>query len=201
MWLRRAEEEARAEGRPLAIDWRTFSLEQVNLPKSAASRAPEGRNSKTPDVKVWDHPERRWRSVAALAAANAAKHLDPERFPAFHMTLFEARHLHARDLSDPAVLDDAAEAAGYDRAAFAEARAGRAAWQALGREHLTAAARGVFGTPTLVFGGRAVFIKMQAVPDDESALGLLEEVIDFQTRAPYMLELKTPEAFTARARP
>ncbi len=187
MWLRRAEAEARAEGRPLAVDWRTFSLEQVN--------------SKTPETKVWDQPERRWRGVAALAAAQAARLLDPDRFPAFHMTLFEARHERAKDIADPAVLDEVAVAAGYDRAAFARARAATEAWQEVGRDHEAAAARGVFGTPTLVFGDHALFVKMQPVPDEESALGVLEEVLDLQRRSPYLLELKQPESNTAPPRP
>lgn len=187
MWLRRAEAEACEEGGLLAADWRTFSLEQVN--------------SKTPEVKVWDHPERRWRGVAALAAAQAARRLDPDRFPAFHLALFEARHLHHRDLADPAVLDDVAAAAGYDQAAFAAGRVSAEAWQAVGRDHETAAARGVFGTPTFVLGERAVFVKMQPLPDGESALGLLEDVLDLQRRAPYLLELKQPESMTAQARP
>ncbi|HEY8368291.1 MAG TPA: DsbA family protein [Thermodesulfobacteriota bacterium] len=186
MWLRRAEDEARAEGRPIAVEWRTFSLEQVN--------------SRTPETKVWDHPERRWRSVAALAAAHAARRLDPGRFPAFHMALFEARHQRAQDLSDPATLDAVAEAVGYDRAAFAAARASVEAWQEVGRDHEAAAARGVFGTPTLVFGPKAVFLKMQPVPEEESALTLLEDIVDLHLRAPYILEMKQPEALTASAR-
>jgi predicted DsbA family dithiol-disulfide isomerase len=187
VWLRRCEEEARAERRSLAVDWRTFSLEQVN--------------SKTPEVHAWDQPERRWRGVAALAAAQAARRLDPARFPAFHVGLFEARHEAARDLSDPAVLDAVAVAAGYDRAAFAAARASAEAWREVGRDHEAAVARGVFGTPTLVFGERAVFVKMQPVPEEESALALLDEVVDFQLRSPFVLELKTPEAMPGRADP
>ena len=187
MWLRRAEAEARAERRPLAVDWRPFSLEQVN--------------SKTPEVKVWDHPEGRWRGVAALAAAQAARRLDQGRFPGFHMALFEARHLHTRDLADAATLDDLAAAAGYDRAAFAAARASAEAWREVGRDHEAAVARGVFGTPTVVFGPHALFVKTQPVPDEESALALLDEVLDLQARAPYLLELKQPESSTAPARP
>ena len=81
------------------------------------------------------------------------------------------------------------------------ARASAEAWRAVGRDHEAAAARGVFGTPTLVFGDRAVFVKMQPVPEEESALALLEEILDLERRAPYVLELKQPEAFTASPRP
>lgn len=187
MWLRRAEEEARAEGRALAVDWRAFSLEQVN--------------SKTPEARVWDHPEQRWRGVAALAAAEAARRLDAGRFPAFHMGLFEARHEAARDIADPATLDGVAAAAGYDREAFARARASADAWAAVGRDHEAAAALGVFGAPTLAAGERAVFLKMQPHPEEASALDLLDEILDLLTRRPHVFELKTPASLTARARP
>ncbi len=187
MWLRRAEEEARANGRTAAVDWRTFSLEQVN--------------SKTPGVKVWEHPEARSRGVAALAAAQAAKQLDPGRFPAFHTGLFEARHEQARDLADPATLDAVAAAAGYDREAFARARVSPDAWAAVGRDHEAAVALGVFGTPTLAVGDQAVFLKMRPLPEHESALDLLEEILDLLTRRPYVFELKQPASMTARPRP
>ncbi len=187
MWLRRAEAEAEAAGRRVAADWRSFSLEQVN--------------SKTPEVKVWAHPERRWRGVAALAAAQAARRLAPERFPAFHMALFEARHLRGADLADPATLDAVAAAAGYDRDAFARARTSPEAWAAVGRDHEAAAALGVFGTPTFVLGDRAVFVKMQPLPDDQSALPLLDDLLDHLSRRAFVLELKQPASLTARARP
>ncbi len=207
MWLRRAEEEARAEGQTVAVDWRTFSLEQVNSTNTdtrVARRAhgePSPGNSKTPEVKVWEHPEARSRGVAALAAAQAARLLNPGRLPAFHMGLFEARHEQARDLADPATLDAVATAAGYDREAFARARVSPEAWAAVGRDHEAAVALGVFGTPTLVVGDQAVFLKMQPLPENESALEVLEEVLDLLTRRRYVLELKKPASMTARPRP
>lgn len=187
MWLRRAEGEAAAAGRPLAVEWRSFSLEQIN--------------SKTPEEKAWEHPERRWRGLPALAAAQAVRLLAPERFPAFHQLLFEARHELAADIADPATLDDLAAAVGLDRAAFARARASAEAWAAVGRDHEAAVALGVFGVPTLVVGDRGVFLKMQPLPATESALGLLDEVLGLLTRRPYLFELKQPASVNARPRP
>jgi predicted DsbA family dithiol-disulfide isomerase len=186
-WLRRCEEEASAERRPLAVDWRTFSLEQVNAREA--------------DLRVWEQPERRWRGVPALAAAQAARRLDPTRFGPFHHAIYAARHEEGLDLADGAALDRVAAEAGYDRAAFAAARTSAEAWADVGRDHAAGARRGVFGVPTLVHGPRAVFLKMQPAPDDESALALLESIVDFQGQYPFVLELKQPESSSAPPRP
>lgn len=52
---------------------------------------------------------------------------------------------------------------------------------------------GAFGVPTIVFEkGGAAFLKLDAVPEGEEAVGLLESLLHFMQAHPYVREIKKP---------
>lgn len=114
------------------------------------------------EADVWDRPSESTgtRGVLALQWGLAVRDGWPERFHAFHMALFGARHDRGADIGDGAVLAEAAGAGGLDPAAIAaEVDSGRPLGT-LQREHQELVSGwDVFGVPTLVVGDEAVFVR------------------------------------------
>lgn len=166
----------------LAIQWKAFSLEQIN-------------STEGPDFKIWENPKYPSRGVLALVAAKAAKNQGDEDFLKFHLAVFEAIHDKNMDISDRKVLKDIARAAGLDLARFEEDITQKETWQAVGKDYMESREKyDVFGVPTLVFGeGKAVFIKLQSIPESQrERVTLFELVFDMGAKTPYLLELKRP---------
>ena len=91
-------------GDNLEINWRHFSLEQIN-------------SGNGPEWKVWERKElREARALLASVAGEAAKRQgDKDAFDKFHMALLTARHAGDRvPLNEDAPLIEAAEKAGLD---------------------------------------------------------------------------------------
>jgi 2-hydroxychromene-2-carboxylate isomerase len=149
-WLDRV-----AAARPdVHVDWRTFSLKEVNRPED---EPPYLRAGAEPSV-----------SVLALALSHAARDAD---FSRYHHAVFEAMHGEERKLGEEDLLTIAKDAGVID---FDRDR-----WTAsVGAEHKEAVAmRGVYGTPTLIFGGAGSYIRLTDFPEtDEEALALLDSV-------------------------
>ena len=79
---------AREAGRDFEVNWRYFSLTQVN--------------NKEEGWTVWEAPEGEpVRGRLAFKAAEAARRQDA--FDRLHMPLLEARHIHRQDLEDARV--------------------------------------------------------------------------------------------------
>jgi predicted DsbA family dithiol-disulfide isomerase len=166
----------------LTINWRYFSLDQVN------SR--EG-----PGWKLWSQPDDYpSRSLRAFKAAEAARRQGKEAFERYHFALLAARHDQGRNIASPEVLRDVAGTAGLDLGRFEHDLADPSILDALARDHTHAVeAHGVFGIPTLVFpGGYAVYLKIsQPVPEEEEE-SLFDEVLHIATGRPYLMEVKRP---------
>ncbi len=143
----------------LRVEWRTFSLKEVNRGPEEPSWLEPG---SPPSV-----------SVLALALAHAAREADFDRY---HRSVFEAMQGEERRLEEPDFLALAGEA-GVDVAEFV---AWRASWVArVGAEHREAvSSRGVYGTPTLVLDGAATYLRLQEVPSTEAAAGDLLRALD-----------------------
>jgi len=161
--------EAIAAGLEAGRDWQVgyvpFSLTHAHVPEG--------------ETAAWDRSpgDRYTNGVLALQWGLAVRDGFPDRFLAFHLAAFAARHDEARDLRDEAVLRDVAASAGLDSDAVASAVAGGEPKRTLAEEHARAVERWrVFGVPTFIEGDEAVFIRLMErgrVDDLDQALALL----------------------------
>ena len=153
-------------GRDWQVRYVPFSLSQAHVPEG--------------ETPAWDRVvgEKYTSGVLALQWGLAVRDNLPERFPAFHLKAFAARHDEARNIKDDAVLRDVASSAGVDADAIAEIVAGGKPRATLIAEHTEAVERwGVFGVPTFIEGNEAVFVRLMErgnVDDLEQVLGLLQ---------------------------
>ena len=117
------------------------------------------------------------RGVVALQWGIAVRDAFPEKFPVFHVELFDRRHSGAADVDDVAVLRGVAEAAGVDANAVAAFVASGAPMKTLAVEHQEVVDRwAVFGVPTFIDGDEAVFVRLMQrhhVADVDAVLDML----------------------------
>lgn len=147
------------------VTFTPFSLHQNSLPESASS--------------VWD-PEGEGldgRGVRPLAWSLAIRDGDPAGFLRFHLAVFAARHDRGLDINDEPVLRQVAADAGVDADAIAEVVASGVPLKTLRSEHTAnVEEHGVFGVPTFIGGGEAVFVRMMerhALDDVQRIVGML----------------------------
>ena len=129
---------------------------------------------------VWDDPDGAKRSgIRALLWSLAVRDTQPERFLAFHVGLFSARHDAGEDLTDTAVLAGVATEAGVDVAAVEAVVSSGAPMENLRTEHSWLVEEfEVFGVPTFIAGDEAVFVRLMERhrPDDlQRVLSLLDQ--------------------------
>jgi predicted DsbA family dithiol-disulfide isomerase len=168
-----------AAERPIDIQWRYFSLAQVN--------------SKEEGWTAWDAPaSERVRGRLAFRAAEAARRQD--RFDPFHANLLAARHQDRLDVDDAKVVEQVAEESGLELERFRRDLADPAILEALARDHRHAvAAHGVFGTPTFVFAnGASAYIRLADAPGGAGALQLFDSLLAVAADEPRVLEIKRP---------
>ncbi|MDP2729922.1 MAG: DsbA family protein [Dehalococcoidales bacterium] len=184
MWLARVKEEM---GAKLTINWKYFSLEQVN-------------NDQGPKWKIWEQPEDYpSRGLRAFQAAEAARRQSEAFFESFHFALLKARHEQERDIADMNTLTQVAESAGLEMAKFQKDMKNRRLLKRLAEDHTFAVKLGVFGTPTIVFpGGQALFVKLPRIPPSEESLSFFTEVYHLAIQRHYLQELKRPQPPAAR---
>jgi hypothetical protein len=135
-------------GAPYDATFSPFSLHHNSLPAGAPA--------------VWDRDEGddRGSGVLALLWSIAVRDSLPEFFPTFHVRLFSARHDDGADLADTQVLADAAVASGVDPGSIAAIVASGVPMKTLREEHSALVDdHGVFGVPTFVAHGEAVFVR------------------------------------------
>jgi hypothetical protein len=161
--------EAIAAGLEAGRDWRVrylpFSLTQAHVPEG--------------DTPAWGRADgdRYTSGVLALQWGIAVRDNFPDRFGAFHVKAFAARHDDARDLKDEAVLRDVAASIGLDSDAVTAVVATGKPKRTLIAEHTEAVERWhVFGVPTFIEGDDAVFVRLMErgrVDDLDQVLSLL----------------------------
>ena len=181
VWLAKVEE---STGSPVEIDWQPFSLAQAN-------------NDKGEDYKYWEQPEvldGSDHTLLAHRAGLASKRQGKEAFESFFMTLLRARHEDKKDLTDPAVMNEAAQVSGLDLARFREDLADPDLLKELAESHTRAVEEfGAFGVPTFVFpGGKSAFLKMFIPPDDQAA-EMYEVLSKTISEFDHVGELKRPQ--------
>ncbi len=165
-------------GAPWDVTFTPFSLVQSHVEEGG-----------TP---VWELEEKP-RGLLALEAGVVVRDKFPERFLAVHVALFAARHDEGKDIADPGVVRDALEAAGVlADAVFEEIEQG---WplETIRTEHEKAVSDyEVFGVPTFVVGGDAVFVRLMTRPrgDAATARATIERVVQLAGAHPELNEFK-----------
>ena len=182
MWLDRVKQEY---GDDLEINWRHFSLEQIN--------SKEG-----PDWKVWEQMDaREARALLASVAGEAAKRQgDSAAFDRFHLGLLTARHAGGRvPLNQDEPLVAIAEEAGLDVERFKADLKDPALVEAVAADHEAATTQemGVFGTPTFLFeNGHTAYMKTFIPPEDE-AVEVFDSFVSLFGGRTYVGEVKSPQ--------
>ncbi len=181
VWLAKVEE---ASGEDVDVDWQPLSLAQVN-------------SKEEPDFKYWEQPgalDGSDNTLLAHRAGLAAKRQGKEQFKSFFMTLLRARHEDKKDLTDTAVMEEAAGRAGIDLARFREDIADPDLLRELAESHNRAVEEfGAFGVPTFVFpGGKTAFLKMFIPPDDQ-AVEMYDSLVKVMGEFAYVGEIKRPQ--------
>jgi hypothetical protein len=135
------------------------------------------------DPAVWDDPTK---SDTLLAAEVAIVVRDrfPDAFRRFHIATFAARHDEGRDIREAGVIRAVLEENGVDAdAVMAQVEDG---WprEQYRKEHLAAEEQHhVWGVPTFIDDGRAVFVRLMSRPrgDAELARTTVERTLDLVT--------------------
>ena len=182
MWLDQVKQEY---GDNLQINWRHFSLEQIN-----------SRNG--PDWKVWEQMDvREARALLSSVAGEAAKRQDdPEAFDRFHLALLTARHAGDRvPLNEDEPLIAIAEQAGLDVEQFRKDLNDPNVLAAVAADHEAATTQenGIFGTPTFLFeNGHTAYMKT-FIPPQEEAVEVFDNFVSLFGGRTYIGEIKSPQ--------
>ena len=179
VWLREVRERL---PRGLDVEWRYFSLEQVN------QRAGEG-------VLVWTRPDGyESTGLEAFAAAEAGRRqARPDAWERLHQALLETRHTGQKEPLTREVVERLAGDAGFDMQRFRADLDDPSILESLAEQHQAATAEGVFGTPTLVFeNGLSGFLKMMPAPTGAEAVRVWERVTALVRDEPTIAEIKRP---------
>lgn len=161
-----------------AVRWLAFSLNQTKVAEG--------------ETAVWDDPEM---AAARLAVevGIAVRDRWPERFAGVHRALFAARHDEGLDIRERGVVAGVLTAQGLDPTqVFDEVLGGRPR-EVFRAEHQAAVSEHrVFGVPTVITGGQAVFLRILGRPGEDAALarGTVERCLDLATGWPGLNEFK-----------
>jgi hypothetical protein len=152
-------------GRDWDVTFVPFSLDQIHVEEG--------------EPPVWERDPSEWGTgVNALLWGIAVRDKFPDKFFAWHIAAFAARHDEGQKIAKVEILRDIAESVGLDvDAVEAEVASGRPL-EKLAQEHTEAVKRhAMFGVPTFVVEDRAVFVRFmdRKNPDDiDRTLDLLE---------------------------
>jgi len=160
------------------VEFSPFSLSQAHVEEGEGD--------------VWEDPSRR-ADLMAMEAGIVVRDRMPERFADVHLALFRARHDEARDLREPAVVRRALEEAGVDADTVLAEIADGWPLEVFRKEHEAAVAENrVFGVPTFVLDGRAVFVRLMNRPQGDGGLArtTVDRVLDLLKGWPELNEYK-----------
>ena len=152
-----------------SVRWLAFSLNQTKVTEG--------------ETDVWDDPEMASTRMA-VEVGIAVRDGWPEAFPDVHRGLFAARHDKGLDIRDHDVVADVLNANGLDADQVFNEVLGCAPRDVFRIEHTTAVQQHkVFGVPTVIAGGQAVFIRLVNRPtgDPTEARNCIERCLDLAT--------------------
>ena len=168
---------------PIEINWKPFSLEQVNQKVG-------------PDYKAWDEAnDDLAASLWGLRAGMAAKRQGEDAMRRYMPLLLRARHEERKDLGDKALLKELAAQADLDLERFERDLEDRTTLDEIAASHTEAVEeRGVFGTPTFVFeNGASAFLKMIRPRSPEEAANAFDSLVDLMQGEVFVGEVKRPQ--------
>lgn len=160
------------------VRFRFFSLSQAHVADG--------------EEPVWANPGQHPGLLAGLAGV-VVRERQPERFLDAHLALFRARHDQGLDLRDRKVVERVLDGAGLDGGAvLQEVDKGWPAEQARAEHEEAVENWGVFGVPTFVIDGQAVFVRFMHRPagDAKVAETAIERVLDLAQEFPELNEYK-----------
>lgn len=164
-----------------AIEWKTFSLEQINMEDDADRNA------------LWAEPERR-RGLIPGAIAKWAEAQSSEVFESVQRAFFEARHTGEREKIGKAdVSEKILEQIGLDGPTIVKEVLTDRRWLDAHRaDHQEAEELGLFGVPTLVFPDRQpIFVRLLEITEGDRAVEIFRKVAA-AADDPLIHELKRP---------
>ena len=167
-----------ADGADWDVTFLPFTLSQGHVPEGG-----------TP---VWDDPGK-FKDLVALAAGVVVRDDYPAQFGAVHDALFAARHDQGLDIREPDVVASILDTAGVDGAKVIAEVEGGGPIDAIRRAHQQAVEEwNVFGVPTFVVGGRAVFVRLMSRPEGDAALArrTIEGIVTLMDEQPDLNEFK-----------
>jgi hypothetical protein len=145
-----------ADGADWDVTFLPFSLSQGHVPEGG-----------TP---VWDDPAKK-SDLLALAAGVVVRDQYPEQFGAVHNALFAARHDEGLDLRVADVVAGVLDRAGVPGHKILAEVDGGGPIDEIRQAHTQAVDKwSVFGVPTFVVDGRAVFVRLMSRPDGDADL-------------------------------
>jgi hypothetical protein len=150
------------------------------------SHVPEG------GTPAWEDPSAQ-PDLLSLAAGVVVRDRTPELFLAVHRSLFAARHDEGGDLRRPEVVGEALARAGADaEAVLAEVEAGWPAKIIRDEHERVVTELDVFGVPTFISGGSAVFVRLMNRPlgDGQLARETIDRVLGLIDGYPELNEFK-----------
>jgi predicted DsbA family dithiol-disulfide isomerase len=133
--------------------------------------------------------------LLALEVAVAVRETQPDRFPAAHEALFSYRHDRGGNLRSIDDLAAVLDAAGIDvPPVLAEVNGGVPLKIAREEHESVVAEHEVWGVPTFIAGGQAVFVRLMARPEDSQVRGAaaVDRILDMLTGWPELNEFKHP---------
>ena len=165
-------------GAPWDVTFVPFSLNQVHVDEGG--------------LDVWDDPAMA-HTLLAMQAGIAVRDLMPERFLTVHAALFRARHDEGRDVREEGVIRAVLDECGVDAGRVFDEIDSGATLATFRKEHeASSAEHKVWGVPTFIAGGQAVFVRLMDRPhgDAELATRTIERVLDLVTGWPELNEFK-----------
>jgi len=166
------------DGAPWEVTFLPYSLSQVHVPEDG-----------TP---VWEDPAKA-RDLLAMESALVVRDRFADRFLEVHRAFFTARHDEGRDLREREVVADVLSSAGVPADEVLDEVAGggpRSVFRAAHEEAVTR--HEVFGVPTFVVDGQAVFVRLMTRPAGDAVLArrTIDRVLSLLEDAPELNEYK-----------
>lgn len=175
-WIRDVREQT-----GLTINWRFFSLEEINLRPG----------KKHPWEREWSYGWSMMR-IGALLRRTSMEHLD-----AWYERAGRALHEEGKRPHDPVVAHHLLEEMGLDPGLVDEAIADPTTHDEIHAEHGRVVANGGYGVPTLFFGDHCLFGPVLIDPPNGDAALRLWNAVTAWVEFPHLYELQQPKTDAA----
>jgi len=164
----------------LEIEFKTFSLENINLPEEGSAD------------ELWSTaPERR--GLYPAAAAKWVQTNANEKTISYWKAMFDARHVDHEKIGEPDVTAKVLNGIGLDGGAIVQEISSDPKWlEAARADHDEANELGIFGVPTFVFPDSApAFVRLLEITEGQRAVAIFKNV-QASASDPTIHEIKRP---------